>query len=118
MDMRDKELDSWIQEALQQGTALASPRKNHAWDRIRQQAQQQIMLAPAPVIERRSLALQFAAVSRVFWNWAATLAVDEAHYERAHQKHLAMRYGGPSRDGRLVLQFMNPTGFNIMSPAF
>ena len=119
MDMQDKELelDSRIRCALQVDTGVTYQHRSRAWKQIRHQAAQQRILAPVEVKESLSFYQKVFLLSRSLWNWATILAVDEAQYERARQNHFIMRYGGPSRDGRLVLQVMNPFGFQYMSPA-
>lgn len=119
MDLHDKdmELDMQIRSALQVGTNVSYPKRNHAWKEIQHKAARQRILAPVEVKERLTFFECARLTGRQLWNWATTLAVDEAQYERAHQNHFMMRYGGPSRDGRLVLQVMNPFGFQYMSPA-
>jgi hypothetical protein len=117
MDMQDKELDTWISATLQSDTMVSARRKNQAWEQVRRQAAQQRILADLPEKEKTGVWQKFAAFSRVVCAWTATLATEESQFERARQSHYLIRYGGPSRDGRLVLHFVNPMGFSLMSPA-
>jgi hypothetical protein len=117
MDLRDKELDAWISAALQPGTTVSTQRKHQLRQQINQRAAHQKMLSALSEEETPRLTQRVWAIGQFFCNWVSTLVVDEAQYERARQSHYAFRYGGPSRDGRLVLQFMNPMGFNLVSPS-
>ncbi len=118
MDMQDKELDAWISAALQSGTTVPTRRKSQIWEQINEQAARQTILMPVTIEEKSSLAERVILVGQAFRAWVSALVTDEAQYERARQSHYSFRYGGPSRDGRLVLQLMNPMGFNLVSPSF
>lgn len=117
MDMQDKELDAWISAALQDGTTVSPRRKSQIWEQINHQAARQTILMPVEIEEKASLAERVLLMSQAFRAWVSTLVTDEAQYERARQSHFSYRYGGPSRDGRLVLQFMSPMGFNLVTPS-
>jgi hypothetical protein len=117
MDMQDRELDTWICTTLQSDTILSTRRKNHAWEQICRQAAHQPILAVMPEEEKVTAWQRLAVLSRVLRGWAAILTTEESHFERARERHYMIRYGGPSRDGRLVLQFVNPIGFGLMSAA-
>jgi len=117
MDMQDKELDAWISAALRPDTSVSAHKKSQIWKQISSQAAQQTILMPTAAEEKVELSERILLMSRAFYAWVTSMMADETQYERARQSHYAFRYGGPSRDGRLVLQFMNPMGFNLLSPS-
>jgi len=117
MDLQDKELDAWISAAVQPEVTPSTRRKNQLREQINRKAARQHILMPESVEEKPQLTERILSMSQAFRTWVSTLLTDEAQYERARQSHYSFRYGGPSRDGRLVLQFMSPMGFNLVSPS-
>jgi hypothetical protein len=119
MDMRDRQLDEWISSAVHYKTTLSPQDKKRAWEKVSRRTAHQRMLPPltteAP--PKRYLGAWLRAASRLAWTRMTDLMTDETNYQRAHQNRYVMRYGGPARDGRLVLQVVNPMGFNFLSSA-
>lgn len=121
MDMRDRQLDEWISSAVHYKTTLTPQDKKRAWEKLSRRTTRQRIL-PALVVEgvhteKRYFKDWIWAASRFAWARMTYFVTDETNYQRAHHNHHVMRYGGPSRDGRLVLQIVNPMGFNFLSPA-
>ena len=119
MDMHDKHLDSWISAALQPGTGVSTHQRQRVWEEVSRRAARQTMLPGRVMDEQKASFLGWlASTGRCLCKQITSFAVDEAQYERARQNRHVMRYGGPSREGRLAFHAFNPLGFSCLSPAF
>lgn len=111
MDMSDNQLEARVMLALETQTIITARQKDAAWERLRQQAQQQVMLAPyaAPPCptytpEQRQ--------SRLLRQIVAFL-LDDSSYHRAAANRQQIPISG-FFGGSLVVHYqtMRPIGFN------
>ncbi|MBL8164831.1 MAG: hypothetical protein JNJ61_22790 [Anaerolineae bacterium] len=119
MDLRDRQVDSLIEESLYISTNLAPQQKQDAWKRLRARAGQQSLLPPAAACDR-----PLSLLERVFGNngflqaWLARLAVDEARYERARQNQYSLRYGVLITSAGFPNRLVEPFRYHFMTPVF
>jgi hypothetical protein len=90
-DWSDSFLDYTITDALRQQTIVTPQHKRLAWERLREQAELQLMLPPVPVVElvesqRRQRVSQRVRASIV---WLGALLLDESCYDRALRERRA-----------------------------
>jgi hypothetical protein len=119
MDLRDKQVDVLIDEALHTSTYLTSQQKHAAWQRLRVRASQQSLLpAVMPCDHPQSLVDRIFGVEGILQAWLTRLAVDEARYERARQNQYSLRYGALVSSAGLPNRLIEPFRYHFMTPVF
>jgi hypothetical protein len=113
MDLPDKNLDAWIEMAVQPAANLTPQQKQYAWERLSQSALQQSILPSTLMLEEKSYAIRLCKAGEVLWRWFAEFAIEEERYERARRNRHLMRYQSISAHGELTIQFLVPLRLSI-----
>jgi len=113
MDLPDKNLDAWIEIAIQPEVCITAQQKQLAWERLSQRAMQQTMLPTVFRLEERTSVMRVRAAGEVMWRWFSTFLTEEEPYERARRNRHMMRYQSFSANSEFGIQFLVPMRLSV-----
>lgn len=113
MDIPNKHLDDTIAYSLETQTVITPAQKNRAWEKLKEKAEQQVILVPYAVPPSHSL-LDGSSIDPAFslsW-WVrrlfSLLITDEAMYHRAALRRdtlLRLAYASTPNGSQVVIRF-------------
>ena len=105
MDMRDKQFDTWMKNALNSEMPLSKQNRQAAWEQIRLTASQptntivvedEFAHITAPIVICEALHTRI-------WNWVSYFVTQESTYQKAHANSVQYYKATPNYRGGLTL---------------